>query len=32
VAGYEEQQAAIAPYVQSVGADGFDEVLEDLAP
>ena len=30
--GYEEQQAAIAPFVESVGADGFFEIVEDLAP
>jgi heme-degrading monooxygenase HmoA len=30
--GYEEQQAAIAPYVESVGTDGFFEVVEDLSP
>ncbi len=30
--GYEDQQAAIAPYVESVGADGFFEVVEELAP
>jgi len=30
--GYADQQAAIAPYVQSVGADGFFEVIEDVAP
>ncbi len=30
--GYEEQQAAIAPYVESVGTDGFFEVVEDLTP
>jgi hypothetical protein len=28
--GYEEQQAAIAPYVEAVGADGFYEIVEDL--
>jgi hypothetical protein len=28
--GYEDQQAAIAPYVESVGADGFFELVEDL--
>ncbi len=28
---YEAQQAAIAPYVESVGADGFFEVVEDMA-
>jgi heme-degrading monooxygenase HmoA len=30
--GYEEQQAAIAPYVESVGTDGFFEVVENLTP
>ena len=30
--GYEDQQAAIAPYVESVGADGFYEVIEELTP
>jgi len=30
--GYEDQQAAIAPYVESVGADGFYEVVEDRTP
>ncbi len=30
--GYEEQQAAIVPYVESVGTDGFFEVVEDLTP
>ena len=30
--GYEDQQAAIAPYVESVGADGFYEVVEELTP
>ncbi len=30
--GYAEQQAAIAPFVESVGADGFYEVVEDLTP
>ncbi len=30
--GYEEQQAAIAPYVASVGTDGFFEIVEDLTP
>ncbi len=29
---YEEQQAAISPYVESVGTDGFFEVVEDLTP
>ena len=29
--GYEEQQAAIAPYVESVGADGLYDVVEDEA-
>jgi heme-degrading monooxygenase HmoA len=28
--GYEDQQAAIAPFVESVGTDGFFEVVEDL--
>lgn len=27
--GYEEQLAAIAPFVESVGTDGFYEVVED---
>jgi heme-degrading monooxygenase HmoA len=31
-AGYAEQQAAIAPFVQSVGADGLYEIVEDLTP
>jgi len=30
-AGYDEQLAAIAPYVESVGANGVYEVVEDLA-
>ncbi len=30
--GYEDQQAAIAPFVESVGTDGFFEVIEDLTP
>jgi heme-degrading monooxygenase HmoA len=30
--GYEDQQAAIAAYVESVGIDGFFEVVEDLTP
>lgn len=30
--GYEDQQAAIAPFVESVGTDGFFEVVEDLTP
>ncbi|HTB71331.1 MAG TPA: hypothetical protein VK707_10145 [Solirubrobacteraceae bacterium] len=30
--GYEEQQAAIAPHVESVGVDGVFEVIEDVAP
>ena len=29
--GYAEQQAAIAPYVVSVGTDGFFDVVEDYA-
>jgi hypothetical protein len=29
-AGYQSQQAAIAPFVESVGADGFYEVIEDM--
>jgi hypothetical protein len=29
---YSEQQAAIAPYVEWVGADGFYEVVEDMVP
>lgn len=28
--GYDEQQRAIAPFVESVGADGFFEVVEQL--
>jgi len=28
--GYEEQQQAIAPYVESVGADGFFEIVEEF--
>ncbi|HVW18529.1 MAG TPA: hypothetical protein VHB30_09790 [Solirubrobacteraceae bacterium] len=28
--GYDEQQAAIAPFVASVGASGLYEVVEDL--
>lgn len=31
-AGYSEQQATIAPFVESVGADGFYEVVEDMTP
>lgn len=31
-AGYQDQQAAIAPFVESVGADGFYEVIEDRTP
>jgi heme-degrading monooxygenase HmoA len=30
--GYEDQQAAIAPFVESVGTDAFFEVVEDLTP
>lgn len=30
-ADYRRQQEEIAPYVESVGADGFYEVVEDLA-
>jgi heme-degrading monooxygenase HmoA len=30
--GYEDQQAAIAPFVDSVGSDGFFEIVEDLTP
>jgi hypothetical protein len=30
-AGYEEQLAAIAPYVESVGVDGLYDVVEDVA-
>ena len=29
--GYTEQQAAIAPFVRSVGADGLYEVVEEYA-
>ena len=29
--GYEGQLAAIAPYVESTGADGLYEVVEDFA-
>jgi hypothetical protein len=28
--GYDEQQARIAPFVESVGTDGLFEVVEDL--
>jgi heme-degrading monooxygenase HmoA len=31
-AGYQDQQAAIAPFVDSVGADGLYEVVEDRTP
>ncbi len=31
-AGYQEQLAAIAPYVESVGTDGFFEIVEDQVP
>jgi heme-degrading monooxygenase HmoA len=31
-AGYKEQQAAIAPFVESVGADGLYEIVEDMTP
>ena len=30
--GYEEQLERIAPYVESVGADGLYEVVEDRTP
>jgi hypothetical protein len=30
-AGRNEQQEAIAPFVESVGADGFYEVVEDIS-
>lgn len=30
-AGYEDQLAKIAPFVQSVGADGIYDVVEDLS-
>jgi heme-degrading monooxygenase HmoA len=30
--GYQDQQAAIAPFVESVGTDGFFEVVEDITP
>ena len=30
--GYDEQLERIAPYVESVGADGLYEVMEDRAP
>jgi heme-degrading monooxygenase HmoA len=29
--GYSEQQAAIAPYVESVGADAIYEIVEDYS-
>jgi hypothetical protein len=29
--GYSEQQASIAPYVESVGTDGFFEIVEDYS-
>ena len=29
--GYDEQLAAIAPYVESVGADGLYDVVEDVS-
>jgi heme-degrading monooxygenase HmoA len=29
---YERQQAAIAPFVESVGADGFFDIVEDRTP
>jgi heme-degrading monooxygenase HmoA len=29
--GYSEQQAAIAPYVDAVGTDGFFEIVEDYS-
>jgi hypothetical protein len=29
--GYDEQQAAIAPFVDSVGADGLYEVVEEFS-
>jgi heme-degrading monooxygenase HmoA len=31
-ASYRDQQAAIAPFVESVGSDGFFEVVEDMTP
>jgi heme-degrading monooxygenase HmoA len=31
-AAYGEQQAAIEPFVESVGADGFFEVVEEVTP
>jgi quinol monooxygenase YgiN len=31
-AGYSDQMERIAPYVQSVGADGLYEVVEEFAP
>ena len=30
--GYAEQQEAIAPFVESVGADGFYEIVEESVP
>lgn len=30
--GYDAQMEAIAPFVASVGADGFFEIVEDLTP
>jgi hypothetical protein len=30
-AGRNEQQEAIAPFVESVGADGVHEVVEDIS-
>jgi quinol monooxygenase YgiN len=30
--GYEDQQVAIAPYVESVGTDGVYEVVENVTP
>jgi hypothetical protein len=30
--GYDEQLSAIAPFVESVGADGLYEVVEDRSP
>lgn len=29
--GYDEQMAAIAPYVESVGTDGLYDIVEDFA-
>jgi quinol monooxygenase YgiN len=30
--GYDEQMRAIAPFVESVGADGFFDIVEELTP